>query len=269
VLLDAYRPEAKPAGQALLPAVVFVHGGGWAGGNKSDFGDLAMGLARAGYVSFSVGYRLVTREGNKHPAQLDDVQRAVRWIRAHAGQYGVDPNRIGAVGASAGGHLVALLGTRDTRDNSEASLSAYSSRVSCVIDIFGPTDFTVPGTLSNEARSIVSNFLGKTREEALELYREASPIAHIDRNTVPFLIFHGTDDPLVPPDQWQRFHDALRRAGIESKVISFEGEGHGFQKKESNDRFILESLAFLNRHLKENRAKTSAEAQKRSVAPGQ
>jgi acetyl esterase/lipase len=246
LLLDVYRPD----NQEVLPAVVFVHGGGWSGGNKRDFGDLAAGLTKAGYVSFSVGYRLVTREGNTYPAQLDDVQRAVRWIRAHAKQYNVDPNRIGALGASAGGHLVALLGTRETRDNSDAALAAYSSRVNCVIDIFGPTDFTVPNTLSDEARGIVVNFLGKTREEAPEIYRDASPITHIDKKTVPFLIFHGTADPLVPLDQSQRFHDALRRANIESTFIPFEGEGHGFKKKENNDKFVAESLAFLNRHLK-------------------
>ena len=194
------------------------------------------------------------------------MQRAVRWIRAHAGQYGIDPNRIGALGASAGGHLVALLGTRDTRDNSDAALAGYSSRVNCVIDIFGPTDFTVDGPLSNEARDILVNFIGKTREEAPEIYRDASPITHIDKKTVPFLIFHGTADPLVPIDQSQRFYDALRRANIEASFTKFEGEGHGFQKKENTNRFLAESLAFLNRHLKASSAKTASARAKRAIA---
>ncbi len=268
LLLDVYRPESKPETKTLLPAVVLVHGGGWSAGNKKDFGDLAASLTKAGYVSFSVGYRLATRDSNKYPAQLDDVQRAVRWIRAHADQYGIDPNRIGAMGASAGGHLVALLGTRDTRDNGDAALGAYSSRVNCVVDIFGPTDFTAPDTvLSKDANAIVFNFLGKTREEAPEIYRDASPITHINKKTVPFLIFHGTADSLVPLDQSQRFYDALRRADIEANFIKFKGEGHGFQKKENTEQFIRESLAFLNRHLKSSGAKTASEIEKRAVAP--
>jgi acetyl esterase/lipase len=248
LLLDVYRPGGAPK---TRPAVVLVHGGGWSAGSKNDFGDLAAGLTRAGYVSFSVGYRLVTAARNKYPAQIDDVQRAVRWIRAHSERYGVDPKRIGALGASAGGHLVALLGTRDTRDNSDPELAAYSSRVNCVIDIFGPTDFTGPKAgLSPDAHAIVLNFFGQSPEEAPALYRDASPITHIDQKTVPFLIFHGTADPLVPIDQSQRFYDALRTAKIEATFIPFEGEGHGFVKKENQDRFLQEGLAFLNRHLK-------------------
>src|SRR5581483_12164402 len=125
LLLDVMRLPSP----SLRPGIVFVHGGGWRGGDKRDFLALAQGFAQHGYVCFSVNYRLVNAKGHHFPDQLDDVQRAIRWIRANASRYGVDPNRIGAIGASAGGHLVALLGTVETRNDQPQELSAYSSRV--------------------------------------------------------------------------------------------------------------------------------------------
>ena len=113
LLLDVYRPPARPAPR---PAMVLVHGGGMWTGSRADMADPARHLARAGYVAFAVDYRLVDAAAARHrwPAQLDDVQLAVRWVRANAGRYGVDPERVGAYGWSAGGQLAALLGTRDT-----------------------------------------------------------------------------------------------------------------------------------------------------------
>ena len=247
LLLDVYKP-ATPGDKR--PAVVLVHGGGWAGGNKRDFAGIGQNLARQGFVSFSVGYRLATRTTNKYPAQIDDVQRAVRWIRANAARYGLDPTRIGALGASAGGHLVSLLGTRETRDNSDPELAQYSSKVQCVVDIFGPTDFTIQRPLTTEAMNILVNFIGKTPQEAPEVYREASPIVYVDKNSAPFLIFHGTTDHLVPLEPSQRLHDALRKVNVESTLTVFEGEGNGFREKANIDRFALTTLAFFNRHLK-------------------
>lgn len=249
--LDVCRPANQ---QGLLPAVLFVHGGGWSGGDKRDFTQLAAGTAGAGYVTFNANYRLVANGKNTYPAALDDVQRAVRWIRANADRYQVDPERIGALGASAGGHLVALLGTRDTRHNSDKALAAYSSRVTCVVDLFGPTDLTAPfprkawGTF--DVQALVEHFLGGAPADLKEQYREASSLFQVDKKTVPFLIFHGTADPLVPLDQSQRLDEALRKAGIESKLIIFEGEGHGFAKRENQDAFAKATLEFLNRHLK-------------------
>lgn len=253
LLLDIYQPAQKTN---PCPAVILVHGGGWTEGDKRDFADWGQGLAREGYVAFSVGYRLVKKENEKYrnhfPAQLDDVQRAVRWVRANAKKYNVNPHRIGAAGASAGGHLVSLLGTTDTRDNSDPKLAPYSSRVQCVIDIFGPADLTVKFPLlpDLDVDELVTNLIGKSRQEAPQLYRAASPIFRIDQKTVPFFIVHGTEDALVPLDQSQRFYDALQKAGIESKLLILQNEGHGFQKKENVDKFAGEAMAFLNRHLK-------------------
>jgi acetyl esterase/lipase len=249
--LDVFR-KANNDG-APLPAVIAVHGGGWAGGDKKEFADVCRGLSENGFVAFSVNYRLVKENANKWPSQLDDVQRAVRWIRANAKKYNLDPNRIGALGASAGGHLVALLGTRDTRDNSDPTLATYSSRVSCVIDLFGPTDFTVAvndANVSPIAVALVKNFIGKTPEEDPAAYKDASPITFVDKKTVPMLIYHGTADPLVPLDQSQRFYDRLKQEGIEVQMIKGEGEGHSLpQNPETAQKLLAGSILFLTLHL--------------------
>src|SRR5262249_34444352 len=139
LLMDVYQPDGF---QGKRPGILFIHGGGWAFGDKGMYGPLARALAAKGFVAFSINYRLLPKY--HYPAQLDDAQRAVRYVRAHADAYNLDPDRLGALGDSAGGYLVAMLGTRDTRDNSDSDLSRYSSRVECVVDFYGPSDFTVP-----------------------------------------------------------------------------------------------------------------------------
>jgi acetyl esterase/lipase len=138
LLLDVFRPPVRAAAR---PAVVLVHGGGMWTGSRADMAHPAQQLAQAGYVAFTVDYRLVILASGRHrwPAQLDDVQHAVRWVRANAARYGVDSRRVGAYGWSAGGQLAALLGTRDTRD-AASPLVAYPSRVACVVDLAGDVD---------------------------------------------------------------------------------------------------------------------------------
>lgn len=260
LLIDVFRPTEQ---KGKLPVVVYVHGGGWTGGNKKDFRDGARGLAKAGYVTFSVGYRLVrTNDVNKitrWPAQIDDVQRAIRWIRFKADEYQIDPDKIGAVGASAGGHLVSLLGTIDTRDNSDKTLAKYSSKVQCVINIFGPADltedFTKHGPAGPYVQTLVDNLMVKPKATNLELYKQSSPLYQVNSKSAPFIHFHGTVDPLVPLDQSKRLDAALKKAGVESTLVIFEGEGHGFKKPENVQKFIVDSVNFLNRHLKNDKAK--------------
>ena len=143
LLLNVLRPADRPE---LRPAVVVVHGGGLVQGTRWDHGEAAIGLAQAGYATFSIEYRLYVSGDptTLWPAQLDDVQRAVRWVRANADAYGVDPERVGAFGYSSGGQLAAFLGTRDTRDNSDPALAAYSSKATCVVAMGGLFDFTFP-----------------------------------------------------------------------------------------------------------------------------
>ena len=257
LLLDIYGADAVISPTTVKrPAIIFVHGGSWSGGSKKDFGQAATIFAQQGYIGICVGYRLAKGGTNRYPAQIDDVQRAVRWVRAHAAEYGIDPDKIGALGGSAGGHLVALLGTMDTRDNSDAALASYSSRVQCVVDLFGPTDFTLaldaPVVVTpDEAKALktLENFLGPLPEAKAD-YLEASPVTHVDKKSSPFLIFHGGKDAVVPASQSQILDAALREAGIESKLTIFPDQGHGFVGSALGQTFA-DSFGFFNRHLKQ------------------
>jgi acetyl esterase/lipase len=245
--LDIFEPEKSEASKR--PAVILLFGGGWRQGSKAEMKDIAEMLAQQGFVAVTPDYRLARETANKYPAQLDDVQRAVRWIRANAEQYGIDPERIGAFGISSGAHLAALLGTVETRDNSDEALARYSSRVKCVVDTCGPMSFLDDVPVSEAAKGHVLNFLGKSAAEARGLYVEASPISYISAKTCPFLIFHGTADELVPISQSELMDKKLRAAGVESTLIKMEGEGHNFRGAENTQRWMQETAAFFKRHL--------------------
>jgi acetyl esterase/lipase len=242
LLLDVYRPPVRAASR---PAVVLVHGGGMWTGSRADMADPARQLARAGYVAFAVDYRLVEAEAGRHrwPAQLDDVQLAVRWVRAGAGRYGVDPERVGAYGWSAGGQLAALLGTRDTRDLALAN-AEYPSRVACVVDLAGDVDltaYTVPPALDE-----VVALLGGTPAEVPARFRDVSPLSWIDPRTVPFLVIHGLADDVVPIEQPRLLVAGLRAAGVEVEYTELPDTGHGDL---SWSRVGSAALAFLGRYL--------------------
>ena len=243
LLLDVFRPPARAAAR---PAVVLVHGGGMWTGSRADMADPARQLAQAGYIAFAVDYRLVDAASGRHrwPAQLDDVQHAVRWVRANAAQYGVDPENVGAYGWSAGGQLAALLGTRDTRD-AGSPLAAYPSRVACVVDLAGDVDlaaYTSPPALHE-----VVALLGGTPAQVPERYREASPLSWIDARTAPFLVIHGAPDDVVPVAQSRQLVSALRAAGVEVAYAELPDAGHGDL---AWSRVGPAALAFLGRHLR-------------------
>lgn len=247
--LDVMRPKDS---LTSLPAIVLVHGGGWSAGSKEVYHRDALRFAQQGYACFCVGYRLVRPDTNKFPAQLDDVQLAVRWVRAHAADYNVAPTHVGAIGASAGGHLVSLLGTCDTRDP-KAPLADFSSRPQCIVDVFGPTDFTADfptsGPYSFDVQKLVNDLLGKPVSQAGALLKEASPLYHVDQKTVPFLIVHGTLDVLVPLDQSYRMRDALKKAGRHVEYLEVPGGGHGFTPQQ-DEKVYQTVLDFFNRQLK-------------------
>jgi acetyl esterase/lipase len=240
--LDLYLPAEQTA--ALRPGLVFIHGGGWSGGDKQEFADKAQEMAGRGYVAISVNYRLAPK--HRYPAAIEDVQRAVRWLRRNADAYHVDPERIGAMGASAGGHLASMLGVRETRGLKEPS-DAYSARVNCVVDYFGRMDLTLEpiGTGWTDYRPA---FLGKSKAEAPELYAEASPITYVDAHTAPFLIVQGARDKQVQPPQSERMLEALDRAGVEASLLLLSGAGHGFGGAPAQQAWDS-AKAFLDRHL--------------------
>lgn len=240
--LDLYLPEKsdKP-----LPLIIWIHGGGWMSGDKTM--NPAMVLLRFGYAVASVNYRLT--DVAKFPAQINDCKAAVRWLRAHAKDNNIDPDRIGAWGASAGGHLVALLGTAgDAKDlEGNGGNPDVSSNVQAVCDFFGPSDITKsPG---EKADSIIAQFLGGPLAEKMDLAKQASPITYVTKDDPPFLIMQGQDDPLVNPNQSQMLNDALKKVGVEVTLELIPGAGHGGQQFATPERRKM-ILDFFDRHLK-------------------
>jgi acetyl esterase/lipase len=210
-----------------LPCVLIIHGGGWAAGNKDGHNNLTWELAKRGYVSATVGYRLVPKA--LFPAQIEDVKCAVRYVRANAEKLGVDPKRVGATGFSAGGHLSMMLGVMGKDDGleGEGGCAEQSSQVNAVVAFFGPTDF-IDVEFPEASRGIVSRWIGGTREEKKEEYRKASPITYVSKGDAPTLLIQGTKDPLVPHDQAFRMADALTSAGVPGRVDLILGAGHGW-----------------------------------------
>ncbi len=248
--LDVYGP--RTSSRSPRPAILLIHGGGWVEGDKSGQGDLAARLVPKGFVAFAINYRLANSDKTRYPAAVLDVRRASRWVRVHARDHGADPTRLAVVGVSAGGHLAALLGTTDVPDPADPNSPKASSRVDCVVDTFGPTDFTDDAgpAVGPKIARVIPAFFGKGRDEIPRIYAEASPALHVDSKSAPTLIFHGTADDIVPIDQSRRFHQALAKAGVETKLVELAGEGHGFLQPENQKRWLDEMTRFLTTHLK-------------------
>ena len=243
--LDLYLP-AKGTSH---PLVVWIHGGGWEGGSKNDCP--AVGLTDHGYVVASVNYRL--SQHAPFPAQIEDCKAAIRWLRAHASDYGIDPARVGVWGASAGGHLGALLGvTGHTSEFDKGANLDQSSRVSCVLDWFGPTDFLKWGNVSllnvSDAKSPIVKLFGGPLREHEALGRSASPVNFVQKDAAPFLIMHGDKDALVPLQQSEELHASLKTAGVESTLDVLPGANHGGGQFFAPEKIKL-MTDFLDRHL--------------------
>ena len=244
--LDLYLP-AEPASPP--PLVAWVHGGAWRAGSKARCP--LVWMVERGFAVASVQYRL--SDVATFPAQIHDLKGAIRWLRANAATYGYDAERIGAAGASAGGHLVALLGTSGGIEALEGDVGGNpgpSSRVQAVYDLFGPADLTgIPANVPGFAENPVTLLLGGTPAEVPETARLASPVSHVTADDPAFLIAHGTEDPLVPVAQSRLLDDRLRAAGVESTLVILEGAGHGgptFQTAELQEKV----LSFFERHLR-------------------
>jgi acetyl esterase/lipase len=245
--LDLYLPETS---KGPMPLIIWIHGGAWMSGSK-DAPSPALGFTAEGYAVAHVSYRF-SREA-QFPAQIHDCKAAVRWLRANARKYNLAPDKFAAWGASAGGHLVALLGTSGGVAELEGSVNELkeSSRVQAVVDWFGPTDFLQIGNAEsdlhhNAAESPESKLIGGALPENKEKAAKASPISYVSSNAPPFLLMHGDHDRTVPFNQSERLYEALKKAGADATFVPMKGAGHGFGGPEATQPV----KDFLNRCLK-------------------
>ncbi len=236
LVLDIIRPKVLP--KEPMPVVVWIHGGAWSGGSKSSGTSLLTPLAEKGYYCFSVEYRF---SGEAiWPAQIQDCKCAIRWMRAHAGKYNIDPNRIGVWGGSAGGHLVALMGTAgDVRMlEGKGGWQDQSSRVNAVCDWYGPTDFLwfydhakehvlfADMFKNKQGQDLFEQLVGGPATELPGLCKQASPLSYVSKDDPPFLIMQGDKDQLVPMVQSEMLNDALKNAGVTCELMIMKGKGH-------------------------------------------
>ena len=233
--LNLARPEQA---SGLLPGLVFIHGGGWIGGDRKMYDGEIQNAAKHGYVAVAISYRLTDPDESKKarnpfPAQIEDVKCAIRWLRANAEKYHVDPNRIGVTGGSAGGHLSLLAGVTGHESQFEGTGGnpGVSSQVQAVVNYFGPTDMPHLHVTSKQAAGVVEVLLGGPPEKAAELYKAASPITYVSKDAPPMLTIHGTADPVVPVDQATEFDAAMKKAGASHEMLLLDGEKHGFTPK--------------------------------------
>lgn len=231
--VDLYLPK-KRSTEKPLPVIAVIHGGGWVNGDRLGFGALAIQLARTGnYAAVSVGYRL-TKEA-RWPAQIHDCKAAIRWIRAHAKELNLDPDKIAVWGSSAGGHLSSLLGTSGGVVELEGGLgphTTFSSRVQAVVNLCGPQDFTQALMFDKEGKPItkddaVIGLLGGTYEEKHAEALAASPLTYVTSDDPPFITFHGTKDMRVAYKHAEAIHAALQKAGVPTLLVPITDGGHG------------------------------------------
>jgi acetyl esterase/lipase len=267
---------ARPEGEGPFAAVVCIHGGGFRAGKRDAYDGLIKKLAEHGYVAVTVTYRLAPKY--QFPAAVYDVKAAVRWLRANAAKYHVDPERIGAMGGSAGGHLAQFLGVTAGRKQFEGNVDSrlrgnggsgnvdsrlrgsdgsgpgnleLSSRVECVVNFYGPSDFTKSYGKSVDAAEVLPLFLGGNLQQARRRHIEASPLYWVTPDAAPTLCIHGTNDNYVAIEQAEWIVERLNAAGVEAELLRLEGAGHGFKGK-IEERAEAAMLVFLDGHLKKS-----------------
>jgi acetyl esterase/lipase len=239
--LDLARPEKG----RKLPALIFIFGGWWYSGSRTQYSADIKKAAERGYLAVTIDYRLTTlldeqRKPYQFPEQVYDVKCAVRWLKANAKKYKIDPNQIGVIGWSSGGHLALMLGLTDPSDGLEGECGdlQYSSNVKVVVSLAGPTELKSCGH-EMSCRS----FLGGTPDEIPEVYRKASPVTYVDNDDPPVLIIHADNDHSVPYKQAEILDAKMNEAGADHILIMKKGLGHGV--------FVDNDVwDFLNKHLK-------------------
>ncbi|HVR86586.1 MAG TPA: alpha/beta hydrolase [Planctomycetota bacterium] len=247
--LDLARPKS-PAGKC--PAILCIHGGGFRAGKREGWDGRCKMLADRGYVAATVTYRLAPKF--PYPAAIHDVKAAVRWLRASAEKYSIDPGKIGVTGDSAGGHLAQFLGVTGGVERFEGEAEGgnpgVSSRVRCVVNWYGPSDFTKSYGKSVDAAEVLPLWLGGDDTKEHPKHIEASPLYWVTPAAAPTLLLHGTKDPYVAFEQAEWIRDRLQAALVEVELVAFEGAGHGFKGADA-EKAQKAMVDFFDRHLKD------------------
>ena len=242
--LDMYLPKGRTKS---TPAIIFIHGGAWKGGKRSDMKFYCVKFAEKGYVTATVTYRL-TGEA-PFPAAVHDVKCAVRWLRGNAVKYKIDPERIVVSGNSAGGHLSMMIGYSDDPSlEGSGGYSGVSSRVCAVVNFYGPTDLT---TDFAKKQGVVEDFMGgKTFDESPDVYKLASPLFHLTKDDPPTLIFHGTIDSTVPIVQADKLEEKLEKLRIDYVYERYDGWPHAMDLADAvNRRCVYQMEQFFKKYI--------------------
>lgn len=235
LLCDIYQPE----GEEVKPAVLVVHGGAWRSGNRKQLKGYAEALAKRGFVCFAIDYRLAPK--HKFPAQIEDCRAAVKWIRQNAKTYNIDSDRLGAIGYSAGGHLVTLLAT--TGEPASKENGNVDTRLQAVAAGGAPTDFRFFPDNGKWAEYL----MGGDLTTAPKNFQAASAAAFADENDAPTFFFNGTADKLVPLLWTKSAHEALKQAGVVTEMHTIDGAGH--MQAAMNKEALTKAYDFLSKNL--------------------
>ena len=255
--LDLYQPASRDP-KTLSPAAVIIHGGGWVGGDKAANREFITGttLAKAGYVCVSIEYWKGSKD--RWPTNLQDCKNAVRWLRVNAGRLHIDPERIGVIGGSAGGHLalMAAYTAGPTELDPKPLYPGISDRVSACVNMYGIANLaTRQGTDKNGTPdgkvSDSTQLFPETLTAAPEKWKQASPVSYVQRDCPPTLILHGTHDTTVDRDQSKELEKALKSAGAISQLIMVEGANHAWPLKTGKFDYTDEVVAFFDKHVKQ------------------
>lgn len=243
--LNLARPKENTSS---LPVVVCIHGGGFRAGSREGYDRLCVSLAEHGFLAATITYRLAPKY--QFPAAIHDSKAAIRWLRANAARYNIDPKRIGVMGGSAGGHLAQFLGVTDGLPQFEGDQNPrHSSSVACVVNFYGPSDFTKSYGKSVDAHEVLPLWLGGNLEQARLRHIQASPLSWVTPSAAPTLLIHGTEDKYVAYEQCLWMRDRLEACGVEAELLTLTGAGHGFKGADA-EKADQTMLAFFEKHLK-------------------
>jgi acetyl esterase/lipase len=246
--LDLYLPGGEPKAGERRPGIVIIHGGGWTGGAKGARREIEIGttLAQHGYVCVSIDYALAKPGSPTWPGNLKDCKRAVQWLRKHADEYQIDPDRIGAIGGSAGGHLTAMLALTGPEDGFEPEEDpGVSTRIRAAVPMYA---HMAAGFDRDHAM-----FPAK-RSEAPDLYRLAAPIEHVTKDDPPILLLHGTADTTTPLFHSERMAAKLKEVGVPHQLVIVEGAPHSFALRPRQRDLSGLVVGFFDEHLKASKA---------------